>query len=120
MAGVAYKRDVDDIRESPALDLLSLLQARGAVLAYSDPHVPALSGAAWPNGVDLQHVDVAAAAPGSYDCVVIVTDHSAFDYAALQLVGKVVVDTRNAIANPGSHVRRLGAPRAVAVEPAFV
>ena len=74
----------------------------------------------WPNGVDLQHVDVAAAAPGSYDCVVIVNDHSAFDYAALQLVGKFIVDTRNAIANPGSHVRRLGAPRAVAVEPAFV
>ena len=119
VAGVAYKRDVDDIRESPALDVLSLLQARGAVLAYSDPHVPALPGTAWPGGVDLQHVDIAAAAPGSYDCVIIVTDHSAFDYAAIQVVGKVVVDTRNAIANPAPHVVRLGAPRSVAGEPAF-
>jgi UDP-N-acetyl-D-glucosamine dehydrogenase len=117
LAGVAYKRDVDDIRESPALDLLSLLQARGVVLAYSDPHVPKLSGALWQHGIDLEHVELAGVAPGAYDCVVVVTDHTAFDYGQLQRVGKVVVDTRNAIRSPGPHVTRLGAPRAAAPEP---
>jgi len=116
VAGVAYKRDVDDIRESPALDLLALLQARGAVLAYSDPHVPTLSARAWPQGVDLQHVDLESAPPGAYDCIVIVTDHSRFDYDGLQRAAKVVVDTRNAIARPGPNVIRIGAPRPPAVE----
>jgi UDP-N-acetyl-D-glucosamine dehydrogenase len=111
VAGVAYKRDVNDIRESPALDLLALLQARGARLDYSDPHVPALSGSLWPGGVDLVHVDLATVPAGSYDCIVIVTDHTAFDYEQLQRAARVVVDTRNAIAAPGTHVTRLGAPR---------
>jgi len=119
VAGVAYKRDVDDIRESPALDLLTLLQGRGVSLAYSDPHVPTLSGAVWHNGVDLAHVDLAGAPSGAYDCVVVVTDHSSFDYGQVQRVGKVVVDTRNAIRNPGPHVIRLGAPRAQVEEPAL-
>jgi UDP-N-acetyl-D-glucosamine dehydrogenase len=114
VAGVAYKRDVDDIRESPALDLLGLLQARGAILSYTDPHVPALPGRLWENGIDLTHIDVSSAVPGSWDCVVVVTDHSAFDYDALQRVAPVVVDTRNAIAAPGPNVVRLGAPRAIA------
>ncbi len=117
VAGVAYKRDVDDIRESPALDLLALLHARGAELAYSDPNVPTLAGAHWHNGIDLAHVDIATVPPGSYDCVVIVTDHVAFDLERLQQVGKVIVDTRNAIASPGPNVIRLGAPRALSIEP---
>jgi UDP-N-acetyl-D-glucosamine dehydrogenase len=114
VAGVAYKRNVDDIRESPALDLLSLLKARGAEVSYSDPHVPVLAGQVWENGADLTHVDLGAAAPGAYDCVVIVTDHSRFDYDDLQRAAKVVVDTRNAIPSPGPHVVRLGAPRPIA------
>jgi UDP-N-acetyl-D-glucosamine dehydrogenase len=118
VAGVSYKRDVDDIRESPSLDLLGLLQARGAVLSYSDPHVPALPGRLWQNGIDLEHVDLADAAEGSYDCIVIVTDHSQFDYDRIQRAGKVVVDTRNAIASPGPNVLRLGAPRTSAQEAA--
>jgi UDP-N-acetyl-D-glucosamine dehydrogenase len=111
LAGVSYKRDVDDIRESPALDLLTLLRERGATLAYSDPHVPKLSGSLWADGVDLEHVDLALVPDGSYDCIVVVADHSAFDYDRVQRAAKVVVDTRNAIANPGPHVVRLGAPR---------
>jgi UDP-N-acetyl-D-glucosamine dehydrogenase len=122
LAGVAYKRDVDDIRESPALDLLTLLHDSGAELAYSDPHVPTLAGSTWHKGVDLAHVDLATVPAGAYDCVVIVTDHTAFDHQALQRAGKVVVDTRNAIASPQPHVTRLGAPRQVAriVEEALV
>jgi UDP-N-acetyl-D-glucosamine dehydrogenase len=114
IAGVSYKRDVDDIRESPALDLLHLFQQRGAQLSYSDPHVPRLSGTTWPNGVDLEHVDMAKVRPDAYDCAVVVTDHSAFDYEQLQRIARVVVDTRNAIASPGPHVIRLGAPRQAA------
>lgn len=111
VAGVSYKRDVDDIRESPALDLLALLQARGAMLDYTDPYVPMLPGRLWPNGINLEHVDVATVPAGSYDCVVIMTDHTSFDYERLQRAGKVVVDTRNAIKNPGPNVVRLGGPR---------
>jgi UDP-N-acetyl-D-glucosamine dehydrogenase len=116
LAGVAYKRDVDDIRESPALDLLTLLRDRGAELAYSDPHVPTLPGSVWQGGIDLAHVDLASVASGAYDCVVIVTDHSSFDLDHLQRAGKVVIDTRNAIRTPQPHVLRLGAPRQVASE----
>ena len=119
VAGVTYKRDVDDIRESPALDLLHLLQARGAVLSYSDPHVPKLAGRLWQNGIDLEHVDINSAATGSYDCIVVVTDHSTFDYDHVQRVAKVVVDTRNAIKSPGPNVLRLGAPRTVGQEAAL-
>jgi UDP-N-acetyl-D-glucosamine dehydrogenase len=111
VAGIAYKRNVDDIRESPALDLLGLLHARGAIVAYSDPHVHRLSGQLWRDGIDLHHVDLTTVAPGSYDCVVVVTDHNAFDFELVQRAGKTVVDTRNAIRNPGPHVVRLGAPR---------
>jgi UDP-N-acetyl-D-glucosamine dehydrogenase len=121
VAGVAYKRDVDDIRESPALDLLSLLNGRGAVLSYSDPHVPRLAAHLWSGAADLQHVELAPLAPGSFDCAVVVTDHASFDYDVLQRVASVVVDTRNAIKAPGPNVVRLGAPRlnvAAAVETA--
>jgi UDP-N-acetyl-D-glucosamine dehydrogenase len=116
VAGVAYKKDVDDIRESPALDLLHLLRERGAELAYSDPFVPRLPASTWPNGVDLTHVDLALAGAGEFDCIVVVTDHSSFDYGHLQRAAKVVVDTRNAIPSPGPHVVRLGAARQHAPE----
>jgi UDP-N-acetyl-D-glucosamine dehydrogenase len=109
VAGLAYKRNVDDIRESPALDLMGLLKSRGAELSYSDPHVPTLDGRLWPQGVDLEHLDLRSIASEAYDCVVIVTEHSAFDYDQLQRVGKTVVDTRNAIKRPCPHVVRLGA-----------
>jgi UDP-N-acetyl-D-glucosamine dehydrogenase len=89
--GVAYKRDIEDMRESPALDVLLLLQRRGAKLTYSDPHVPALHL----DGLHLEAApeDTSAAA----DCVVIITDHSAFDYAGLVERSQLIVDTRNAL-----------------------
>src|SRR5690242_4907504 len=89
--GIAYKRDIDDMRESPALDVMLLLQRRGASLSYSDPHVPSLrlDGLT----MDASPEDDAANA----DCVVIVTDHKAFDYAALVDRAKLIVDTRNAL-----------------------
>jgi UDP-N-acetyl-D-glucosamine dehydrogenase len=89
--GAAYKRDIDDIRESPALDVMLLLMKRGGVVTYSDPHVPHLRL----DGTELKTLpeDTAAAA----DCTVIVTDHSAFDYPALVEKARLIVDTRNAL-----------------------
>jgi UDP-N-acetyl-D-glucosamine dehydrogenase len=115
VAGIAYKKDVDDIRESPALDLLHLLRDRGAELSYTDPFVPKLPAKEWPNGIDLVNVDITKAAAEEFDCVVVVTDHSQFDYDQLQRVAKTVVDTRNAIKTPGAKVVRLGAARRTSV-----
>ena len=114
VAGIAYKKDVDDIRESPALDLLHLLRDRGAELSYTDPFVPKLAAKEWPNGIDLVNVDVSKAGTEEFDCVVVVTDHTQFDYEQLQRVAKVVVDTRNAIKSPTPKVVRLGAARRAA------
>jgi UDP-N-acetyl-D-glucosamine dehydrogenase len=111
VAGIAYKKDVDDIRESPALDLLHLLRERGAELSYTDPFVPKLAAKEWPNGIDLVNTDVAKTANEEFDCVVVVTDHTQFDYTELQRVAKTVVDTRNAIKTRSPKVVRLGAGR---------
>jgi UDP-N-acetyl-D-glucosamine dehydrogenase len=89
--GVAYKRDIDDVRESPALDIIHLLGKRGAKVSYSDPYVPRIST----DGIEMKassNADAAAA-----DCVVIVTDHKAFDYPGLVKSSKLIVDTRNAL-----------------------
>jgi len=89
--GVAYKRNIDDLRESPALDVILLLQRLGATLSYSDPHVPALDL----HGLRLEALPEEAAAEA--DCVVIVTDHSSFDYKGLVERSRLIVDTRNAL-----------------------
>jgi UDP-N-acetyl-D-glucosamine dehydrogenase len=89
--GVAYKRDIDDMRESPALDVMMLLQRRGGTVSYSDPHVPRLHL----GEVDLESLPESAAADA--DCVVIVTDHAVFDYPGLVERSRVIVDTRNAL-----------------------
>src|SRR6476469_8976666 len=87
--GVAYKRDIDDMRESPALDVMLLLQRRGGIVTYSDPHVPRLRL----EGLDTQSLPESAAADA--DCVVIITDHAAFDYKGLVERSSLIVDTRN-------------------------
>ncbi len=89
--GVSYKRDIDDVRESPALDIMLLLKRRGAEISYTDPHVPKLQL----DGIALQSEDSVKDA----DCVVVVTDHSDFDYASLVEKARLVVDTRNALKN---------------------
>jgi UDP-N-acetyl-D-glucosamine dehydrogenase len=110
VAGVSYKRDIDDIRESPSLDVMGLLEARGAQVAYTDPFVPRLDARAWAGARDLHSVPLSAASLATYDCVAILTDHTAFDYAAIVAGADVVVDARNAIKAPPPHVFRLGAP----------
>ncbi len=88
--GVAYKKNIDDVRESPALDIIQLLAQRGAKLSYSDPHIPQVRF----EGLDLCSDEGAIA---KADCVVIVTDHSGFDYKALAATAPLIVDTRNAL-----------------------
>jgi len=93
LVGVAYKRDVNDMRESPALDVLDVLRKRGAELTYTDPWVPELAY----HGDTMSSVDLAAALVEPPDCAVICTDHSGTDYDALVASGTLIVDTRNAL-----------------------
>jgi UDP-N-acetyl-D-glucosamine dehydrogenase len=110
VAGVAYKRDIDDIRESPSLDVMGLLHAAGARISYSDPHVPTLGARAWPGGRELQSQPLTKAGLLGVDCVVILTEHTAFDYDSLSADAPLVIDTRNAIRRSASNVFKLGAP----------
>jgi UDP-N-acetyl-D-glucosamine dehydrogenase len=89
--GVTYKRDIDDVRESPALDIIRVLQSRGAVVAYNDPHVPELTH----EGLTLRSEDLRDAVRQA-DLVVIVTDHSSYPYHEIVDAARVIVDTRNA------------------------
>ncbi len=92
IAGVAYKRNIDDMRESPALDVLLLLRKLGAKVTYTDPYVPQLKF----DSLVLKSQDLIPAASAA-DCVVIITDHSKFDYRQLVESSNLVVDTRNAL-----------------------
>jgi len=111
VAGIAYKRDIDDTRESPALDVMALLHQQGAQVQYADPHVPQLDGRSWLGGYALRSLTLDAATVAEADCVAILTDHSAFDYDALVAHAPLIVDTRNAIKNTYPHVFKLGAPQ---------
>jgi UDP-N-acetyl-D-glucosamine dehydrogenase len=94
--GVAYKPNISDMRESPAVKLIALLQNAGANVSYHDPHVPSFAE----NGIALESV---ALVPGDYDCVVVVTDHAAVDYDRLVEEAALVVDLRNATGSNGKH-----------------
>ena len=100
--GVAYKRDIDDVRESPALDVIHLLEQRGARVSYSDPYIPQIR---------FDHKTITAdpeSVAADCDCAVIITDHKCFDYAALVAGSKLIVDTRNALkAFPQPNIVRL-------------
>jgi UDP-N-acetyl-D-glucosamine dehydrogenase len=105
VAGAAYKRDVSDLRESPALDIIELLRERKARVSYADPYIPAITLA---DGQQLSAVPLDEEHLAGADCVVIVTDHRAFDYDLIVRTAPLVVDTRNALAGrPGQHIWRL-------------
>jgi UDP-N-acetyl-D-glucosamine dehydrogenase len=114
IVGVAYKRDIDDMRESPALDVMGLLHEKGAQVDYIDPYVPEVHAREWSGRVDVRAVEFSRGMLAHYDCVVIITDHKTIDYEALAAGADLVVDTRNAIKKPYPHVFRLGAPRPAA------
>jgi UDP-N-acetyl-D-glucosamine dehydrogenase len=91
--GVAYKKDIDDLRESPSLTIIELLQKEGATVSYHDPYFPFVGRG---RKYDLQMKCAALDDLGKYDCVVIVTDHSDYDYERIVRESQLVVDTRNA------------------------
>jgi UDP-N-acetyl-D-glucosamine dehydrogenase len=91
--GVAYKKDIDDLRESPALTIIELLQREGANVSYNDPYFPEVGRG---RKYDLQMKNTPLDNIGQYDCVLIVTDHSTYDYKGIVDQAQLVVDTRNA------------------------
>jgi UDP-N-acetyl-D-glucosamine dehydrogenase len=102
--GVAYKRDTNDVRESPAVSILEALREKGASICYADPYVPSITI----KGHTLKAVPLSAELLQSMDCVAILTDHTAFDYALIAQSAALIFDTRNALGNyPRSNVVRL-------------
>jgi UDP-N-acetyl-D-glucosamine dehydrogenase len=95
--GVAYKKDIDDQRESPSLKIISLLRDKGARVAYNDPYVPRSSGHREYPGLELRSVSLTARRLKASDAVIIATDHSAYDYDWISRTAPLVVDTRNAV-----------------------
>jgi UDP-N-acetyl-D-glucosamine dehydrogenase len=104
--GVAYKPDIDDLRESPALDVIGLLEKKGATVAYHDPYIPSIRHDDW----EMSSVPDLMGAAQQADCVVIITNHHSYDYSALldlAETGPIVVDTRNALGELGKRHPRV-------------
>ena len=93
--GVAYKKDIDDLRESPSLRIMELLEARGARVDYNDPYFPRLHKMRRYD-FKLASVELTPASLATYDAVVISTDHSSYDYSEIVRSSRLVIDTRNA------------------------
>jgi len=110
VAGIAYKRDVSDIRESPSLDIMWLLKQRGVEVAYVDPFVPRLRKCDWVGEEELHAEPLTPETFGRFDCVAVLTDHSDFNWDVVVANSRLIVDTRDAIKGRYPHVYRLGAP----------
>ena len=93
MLGLAYKKDIDDLREAPSLTIIELLQAQGAEVSYNDPFFPTVGKG---RKYDLKMKCAPLDNLGQYDCAVIVTDHSDYDFKRIVRESQLVVDTRNA------------------------
>jgi UDP-N-acetyl-D-glucosamine dehydrogenase len=91
--GIAYKKNVDDMRESPAVELMELLREKGADIAYSDPYLPCFPKMR-EHHFDLSSVAITSVTISNYDCILITTNHDAFDYDLIQSHAKLIVDTR--------------------------
>ena len=91
--GIAYKKNVDDMRESPSVKLMELLQEKGAVVHYSDPHVPVFPKMR-EHCFDLESVELSSETIGQYDCLLLATDHDKFDYEMIAKNASLIIDTR--------------------------
>jgi len=98
--GAAYNPDIDDLRESPALDVIGLLQQKGAQVSYHDPYIPVLKTH---DGIELRSVPDLMAAVRTSDCIVIVTNHKGYDYPAILGAAKFIFDSRNALGDLGKN-----------------
>ena len=101
--GIAYKKNVDDMRESPAVELMKLLQDRGAIVDYSDPHVPVFPKMR-KHSFDLRSVELTPERIVEYDLLLLATDHAKFDFSMLQKHARLIVDTRGVYLNPHENV----------------
>jgi len=101
--GIAYKKDVDDMRESPAVELMELLSAKGAQVEYSDPHVPVFPKLR-KHHFDLESVPLTSQTLGRYDLVLLATNHTAFDYPLIKRHAAVLVDTRGVYLEPAHNI----------------
>lgn len=101
--GLAYKKNVEDLRESPSLQLIALLTERGALVDYSDPHVPAMPRVR-NYRFDMESVALTPETLARYDAVLLATDHDAFDYEAIARHARLIVDTRGRWLEPRPNV----------------
>ena len=101
--GVAYKKNVDDSRETPSAELIRLLQDKGAVVDYSDPHVPVFP-LKRKYKFDMRSVELTRDVLSDYDCVIVATDHDAFDYDLIQKAAGLIVDTRGVYREAAANV----------------
>ena len=102
--GIAYKKNIDDQRESPSLKIISILQAKDVKVEYNDPYVPESSGHREYPGLKLKSVPLTAARLRAVDAVIIATDHSCYDYDFIVKNAPLVIDTRNAVKKPRKNV----------------
>jgi len=93
--GAAYKKDVDDMRESPSVHIIEMLKVKGAKVDYNDPYVPQLPRLRGHN-INMKSASIAGSNLAKYDCVVIATDHTCYDYKGIAAKSKLVVDARGA------------------------
>jgi UDP-N-acetyl-D-glucosamine dehydrogenase len=103
--GLAYKKNIDDPRESPSIELMELLQEKGALVEYSDPHIPVFPRMR-KHYFDTRSIDLTAETLASYDCVLIATNHDQFDYALIRHHAKLIVDTRGVYPDTAAHIVR--------------
>ena len=105
--GISYKKDIDDLRESPSLRIIKLLQSRGATVDYHDPYFPQLHQMRHYNFQDMRSIDLTPDALNRYSAVVIATDHSSYDYCFIVTHSRLVIDTRNATRSVTAHRDRI-------------
>lgn len=108
--GVAYKPEVGDVRESPALDVIEMLLQKGARVTYHDPFVPTIETEHGSGAESMASVAFSPARAAAADCIVILTHHAAFDLIDIASTARLIVDTRNVVKSNGRHVFRIGVP----------
>jgi UDP-N-acetyl-D-glucosamine dehydrogenase len=103
IVGAAYKKDVKDLRESPAIEIIETLQARGVNVSFYDPFLPYLKI----HEIDLKRIEISSKSLKTFDCVIIVTDHTKVDYSFIKKHAKLIFDTRNVYKQGGKNIIRL-------------
>jgi len=105
--GIAYKKDVDDMRESPGIEIINILKNKGSQVDYHDPFIPSFSGKRRYPDLSMKSIKLDENKLNKYDCVVIITNHSAYDYDWIVENSKLVIDTRNATASVGNNRQKI-------------